>query len=187
MWNWVVRARRGRVWESGGYEQVGGASRLTFDFPERVDGVSFNPAIIRMFGVCEILLNAEEALHPIFLDSRLSSLIPSREDVKASIWPVLRGTGLGVVLGLIPGVTNAATSFLAYVFEKKMSKHPELFGTGIIEGVAGPETANNAHANASFIPLLALGIPATPGLAVIMGGFIINGLVPGPLLFRDPA
>jgi putative tricarboxylic transport membrane protein len=183
----LMMAALGLILAIVGIDPIGGAPRFTFDFPELLDGVGFIPVIMGMFGVSEILLNAEEALPPIFLDSKLSTLIPSKEDVKASVWPVLRGTGLGVVLGLIPGVTNAATSFLAYVFEKKMSKHPEQFGTGVIEGVAGPETANNAHANASFIPLLTLGIPATPGIAVIMGGFIINGLVPGPLLFRDHA
>jgi putative tricarboxylic transport membrane protein len=183
----LMMAAFGLLLSMVGMDPIRGLPRFTFDFTELMDGVGFIPVIMGLFGVGEILMNAEEALPPVFLDSRLSSLIPSKEDIKASIWPVIRGSGLGVVLGLIPGVTNAATSFLSYVFEKKMSKYPEKFGTGVIEGVAGPETANNAHANASFIPLLTLGVPATPGIAVIMGGFIMNGLVPGPLLFRDHA
>lgn len=170
-----------------GMDPIRGLPRYTFDFPELMEGVGFIPVVMGFFGVGEILVNAEERLRPVALTGKLKSLIPSREDVRASVGPVARGTALGFVLGLIPGVTNAATSFLSYVLEKKVSKYPEKFGTGVIEGVAGPETANNAHANAAFIPLLTLGVPSSPGVAVLMGGFIMNGLIPGPLLFRDHA
>lgn len=170
-----------------GMDPFRGLPRYTFDFPELMEGVGFIPVVMGFFGVGEILVNAEERLRPVALTGKLKSLIPSREDVRASVGPVARGTALGFVLGLIPEVTNAATSFLSYVLEKKVSKYPERFGTGVIEGVAGPETANNAHANAAFIPLLTLGVPSSPGVAVLMGGFIMNGLIPGPLLFRDHA
>ncbi len=170
-----------------GMDPIRGLPRYTFDYMELMDGLGFIPVVMGLFGVGEILLNAEKALPPISMTGRLSSLMPSRKDVRASVGPVARGTVLGFFLGLVPGVTNAATSFLSYVVEKKVSKYPEKFGTGVIEGVAGPETANNAHANAAFIPLLTLGVPASPGVAVLMGGFIMNGLAPGPLLFKDHA
>ncbi len=105
--------------------------------------------------------------------------------MKTSAWSIGRGTAIGFLLGLVPGMTGTASSVLAYVAERKSSKHPEKFGTGMIEGVAGPETANNAHANAALIPLFTMGIPASPSVAVLMGAFMMNGLVPGPLLFKS--
>jgi putative tricarboxylic transport membrane protein len=98
---------------------------------------------------------------------------------------MLRGSIIGTMLGLIPGMTNSATSFLSYIAEKKSSRYPEKFGSGVIEGVVGPETANNAHANGALIPLFTLGIPASPTVAVIMGAFMMHGLIPGPFLFKE--
>ncbi len=167
-----------------GMDPVQGLPRFTFDQMELMDGLGFIPVVMGLFGVGEILLNAEQALRPI-LDAKMSSLIPTRKDVADSTWPVIRGTVLGFFLGLIPGVTNSATSFMSYAVEKKVSKHPERFGTGVIAGIAGPETANNAHANAALIPLFTLGIPASPSIAVLMGAFMMNGLIPGPFLFKE--
>jgi putative tricarboxylic transport membrane protein len=105
--------------------------------------------------------------------------------VRDSVKPVIRGTLIGTVLGIIPGLIPPVSSFLSYAIERRASKTPEKFGTGMIEAVVGPETANNSHASAAMIPLLTLGIPTNPVMAVILGAFIINGLAPGPLLFQQ--
>ncbi len=115
----------------------------------------------------------------------MSSLIPTRQDIRDSVGPILRGSVIGTLLGLVPGMTGSASSFLSYIAERKVSRHPERFGSGVIEGVAGPETANNAHANGALIPLFTLGIPASPTVAVIMGAFMMHGLIPGPFLFKE--
>ncbi len=167
-----------------GMDPVQGSPRYTFDQVELLDGVGFVPLIMGLFGVGEILLNAEHALRPVF-ETKMSSLILTRKDARDSAWPIARGTAIGFLAGLIPGITGAAAAFMAYIAEKKLSKHPEMFGAGAIEGVAGPETANNSHANAAMIPLFTLGIPASPSVAVLMGAFMMNGLIPGPFLFRE--
>ena len=128
----------------------------------------------------------EKKSAPVFV-SKVSSLIPSLKDFRDSIGAIFRGSAIGTLLGLVPGMTGSASSFLSYIAEKKISKHPDLFGTGLIEGVAGPETANNAHANGAIIPLFTLGIPASPTVAVIMGAFMMHGLIPGPMLFKEHA
>ena len=114
-----------------------------------------------------------------------ASLMPTREECGTRIGAILRGTGVGFFLGLIPGVGAIVPTFMAYVLEKRVSKTPERFGKGAIEGVASAETANNAYANAAMMPLLALGIPSSPTIAVLMGAFIINGITPGPFLFTE--
>mgnify|MGYP005853910841 CR=1 FL=1 len=167
-----------------GIDPVHGLPRFTFGRMELMDGISFVPVIMGLFGLGEILLNAERALKPTFV-SKMNSLIPSAQDARDSVSPILRGTAIGFALGLIPGMTGTASSFLSYIAEKKASKHPEKFGTGAIEGVAGPETANNAHAIGALVPLFAVGIPASPTVAVLMGAFIMNGLIPGPYLFKE--
>jgi putative tricarboxylic transport membrane protein len=113
--------------------------------------------------------------------------VPARDDVRRSAMPIVRGTGIGFALGLIPGVGAVVPTVLSYIVEKRLSKTPQRFGEGMIEGVAGPETANNAYANAALIPLFTLGIPGSPTVAVIMGAFMMKGIVPGPFLFRDHA
>jgi putative tricarboxylic transport membrane protein len=105
--------------------------------------------------------------------------------VRSSVGPALRGTVIGFFLGLLPGMAVAVSSFVSYIVEKRVSRHPEKFGTGIVEGIAGPETANNAHANSAMIPLFTLGIPSAPVMAVLMAAFVINGLQPGPQLFQS--
>jgi putative tricarboxylic transport membrane protein len=105
--------------------------------------------------------------------------------MRRAVAPILRGTGIGVLLGPIPGIGTMVPTFISYAAEKRLSTTPEKFGTGMIEGVAGPETANNAYANAAMIPLFTLGIPASPTLAILMGALMMNGLLPGPLLFQD--
>ncbi len=167
-----------------GMDPVRALPRFTFGSMELMDGIGFVPVIMGLFGVGEILLNAEKPFAQMVL-AKMSTLIPTRQDVLDSIGPIARGSLIGTILGLVPGMTNSASSFLSYIAEKKSSNHPERFGTGMLAGVAGPETANNAHANGSLIPLFTLGIPASPTVAIIMGAFMMHGLIPGPLLFKD--
>jgi putative tricarboxylic transport membrane protein len=169
-----------------GIDPIRGSPRFTFGRVELMDGIGFVPVIMGLFGMAEILKNAEMPFAQTVL-AKMSTLIPTRKDVRDSIGPILRGSFIGTALGLVPGITNSASSFLAYSAEKKISKHPEQFGTGMIAGVAGPETANNAHANGALIPLFTLGIPSSPTIAVIMGAFLMHGLIPGPLLFKEHA
>ena len=167
-----------------GIDPVRGAPRFTFDIPELYDGLGFVPVVMGLFGVAEILLVIETPFRQV-IDTKIKGLWPSREEWKRSSGAIGRGTLIGFVLGLIPGVGAVIPTFMAYIAEKRLSKHPEKFGTGVIEGVAAPESANNAYANASMIPLLVLGVPSSPTIAIIMGAFIINGLTPGPFLFKE--
>jgi putative tricarboxylic transport membrane protein len=169
-----------------GMDPTRGSPRFTFGLTELLDGVGFIPVIMGLFGVAEVFENLQEEGQQV-IETTLSSLVPTREDLRVSRWSIARGTVVGFLLGLVPGMTGTASSVLAYVAERKSSKYPEKFGTGVIEGVAGPETANNAHANAALIPLFTMGIPASPSVAVLMGAFMMNGLIPGPLLFKEHA
>ncbi len=165
-----------------GMDPAIGIPRFTFGRIELMDGISFVPVVMGLFGLSEIFENLENPARKVFQTS-MKSLIPSMQDTKDCIGPVARGTVLGFLLGLIPGTTQALASFLSYTTEVKVSKSPERFGHGAIEGVAGPETANNSHANAALIPLFTLGIPGSPSIAILLGAFMMNGLAPGPLLF----
>ena len=180
----MISAILGLMLGTVGMDPAQGVPRFTFGSMELMDGIGFVPVIMGLFGVSEVLANAEEEWKPI-VTAKMSSLWPTIQDLKDSFWPICRGSGIGFVLGLIPGMTGSACSFSAYITEKKLSRHPEKFGTGMIAGVAGPETANNAHANASYIPLFTLGIPGSATVAILMGAFMMNGLVPGPFLFKD--
>jgi len=167
-----------------GIDPVRGAPRFTFGIADLYDGVGFIPVVMGLFGIGEILVTAETPFRQV-VATNLRSLLPSREEWRRSMGAIGRGTAVGFFLGLIPGVGAIIPTFMAYILEKRVSKTPERFGQGAIEGVAAPETANNAYANAAMIPLLALGIPSSPTIAVLMGAFIINGLTPGPFLFKE--
>ena len=167
-----------------GVDPVRGAPRFTFGLEELYDGIGFVPVVMGLFGVAELLLAAERR-HSHMVQAELKSWLPTRQECKASAGAIGRGSVIGFVLGLIPGVGAIVPTFMAYVLEKRVSKTPERFGKGAIEGVASAETANNAYANASMVPLLALGIPSSPTIAVLMGAFIINGITPGPFLFQE--
>lgn len=167
-----------------GLDPVRGAPRFTFGMLELYDGLNFIPVVMGLFGIGEILATAEKPYREV-IRTNLKGLIPSRDEWRRSMGAIWRGTGLGFFLGLIPGVGAIIPTFMSYILEKRLSKHPEQFGTGVIEGVAGPETANNSYANGAMVPLLTLGIPSSPTIAVLMGAFIINGLTPGPLLFQE--
>ncbi len=167
-----------------GIDPVRGAPRFTAGIPELFDGIGFIPVAMGLFGIAELLLAAEQR-ETHMVKATLTNLWPKGDEVRPTIMAIIRGTGIGFVLGLIPGVGAVIPTFMSYVMEKRLSKHPERFGNGAIEGVAAPETANNAYANASMIPLFALGVPSSPTIAVLMGAFIINGLTPGPFLFQE--
>jgi putative tricarboxylic transport membrane protein len=167
-----------------GIDPVRGAPRFSFDVPDLYDGIGFIPVVMGLFGIAEILIAAEQPVLKA-MKTNLARLLPTREEWKSSFGAIWRGTGIGFVLGLIPGIGSIVPTFMAYVAEKRLSKTPERFGNGAIEGVAAPESANNSYANAAMIPFLTLGIPSSPTIAVLMGAFIINGITPGPFLFTE--
>ena len=167
-----------------GLDSVTGQLRLTFGFTELLTGFDFLIAVIGLFGIGELLANVERRASPDFAPE-IGRMWLSRADARDSAGAVLRGTAIGFLLGLVPGLGSMVPTFLSYAVEKKLSPTPERFGTGMIQGVAGPETANNAYANAALIPLFTLGIPSSPTIAVLMGAFMVNGLVPGPTLFTE--
>jgi len=157
-----------------------GAPRMTLDIPELGDGIGFVPIAIGMFGVAELAVTLGRPQDRTLLDVKLHQLWPTREEITACIPAMLRGTALGSVLGVLPGGGAALSSFAAYGLEKKVSRTPERFGRGAIEGVAAPEAANNAGAQTSFIPLLTLGIPGNAIMALMIGAMMIQGIQPGP-------
>jgi putative tricarboxylic transport membrane protein len=168
-----------------GIDQITAQARLTFDRPELLDGIGLVPIVMGLFGVAEILSNLERVLKREVIAARIGSLMPSRADWVASWWPMARGTVLGFFLGVLPGGGAVIASFASYGIEKRLSKTPERFGKGAIEGVAGPEAANNAAAGGAFIPLLTLGIPPNVVMALLLGAFIVHGLQPGPLMMTQ--
>ncbi|HTE79528.1 MAG TPA: tripartite tricarboxylate transporter permease [Reyranella sp.] len=167
-----------------GLDPVRGAPRFTFGMPELYDGIGFIPVVMGLFGIGELLIAAERR-ETRMIEADLKKWNPTKEEWRASAGAIGRGTVVGFALGLIPGVGSIVPTFMAYVLEKRVSKTPERFGNGAIEGVASAETANNAYANAAMVPLLALGVPSSPTIAVLMGAFIVNGITPGPFLFTE--
>lgn len=157
-----------------------GQQRFTFGVPELSDGIGFVPVAMGMFGIAEIILNLERPESRSVLTTKVGSLFLTREEFKRATPSVLRGTVIGSVLGILPGGGAALAAFGAYMLERKVSRGRHEFGTGAIEGVAGPEAANNAAAQTSFIPLLTLGIPANAVMALMVGALIIQGIQPGP-------
>jgi putative tricarboxylic transport membrane protein len=157
-----------------------GVGRMTFDVPELSDGMGFAVVAMGVFGFSEIIRNLEKPTSREFVMSKISGLMPTVADLKASAPAIGRGTIIGSLLGILPGGGAVIASFAAYTFEKKISKDPSRFGRGAIEGVAAPESANNAAAQTSFIPLLTLGIPPNAVMALMVGAMTIHGIVPGP-------
>ena len=162
-----------------------GTQRYTFDLPELSDGIGFVIVAMGMFGIGEIVANLQHENTRDVSIKEVKGLWPTKEDFLRSIAPTLRGTALGSILGILPGGGAALASFGAYALEKKVSKNRHEFGKGAIEGVAAPEAANNAGAQMSFIPMLTLGIPANPVMALMIGAMIIQGIQPGPSVMTE--
>ena len=157
-----------------------GEERLTFGMPNVVDGIDFAVLAMGIFGFAEILRNLENPEVRDVARTAIGRMLPTREDVRRCVKPVLRGTFVGGLLGILPGNGAVLGPFASYTLEKKLSKRPQEFGSGAIEGVAGPESANNAGAQTSFIPLLTLGIPPNAVMALMVGAMTIHGIIPGP-------
>ena len=157
-----------------------GVARYSFNLPELIDGIGIGTVAMGMFGFSEIIRNLEQGEEREVFTKSIEGLLPNWKDIKQAAPAVLRGTVLGSALGILPGGGPVLGSFSAYTLEKKLAKDPSRFGKGAIEGVAGPESANNAAAQTSFIPLLTLGIPSNPVMALMIGAMIIHGIQPGP-------
>ena len=168
-----------------GTDITSGSERYTFDLPKLADGIDFVIVAMGIFGVGEIIANLENESKRELITKRVTGLMPTREDWRRIRWPILRGTLLGSILVILPGGGAMLASFGAYSLEKKVSPNSAEFGKGAIEGVAAPEAANNAGAQTSFIPMLTLGIPSNPVMALMIGAMIIQGIQPGPSVMTD--
>jgi TctA family transporter len=162
-----------------------GTRRMTLGLPDLFDGMGFVVVAMGLFGIAEILRNINGSDSRALVADKLDKPWPSGEDMRRSAWPILRGTGLGSILGVLPGGGAILSSFAAYAFEKRIARDPSRFGRGAIEGVAAPEAANNAGAQTSFIPMLTLGIPANAVMALMAGALMLRGIPPGPTLIDD--
>jgi putative tricarboxylic transport membrane protein len=168
-----------------GYDQLTGLPRFTFGRPDLGNGLNFVAVAIGLFGISEILLSLEDAQQIKPMKPRLRELLPRVKDLRASAGPIARGSLIGFVFGIVPGVSHVTSTFISYVIEKKLSRRPEEFGHGAIAGVAGPETANNATTGSALIPLLVLGIPAIPSTAILLTALTIHGVQAGPLMMSE--
>ena len=168
-----------------GIDPMTGFFRFSYGLVELGDGIGVVPVAVGLFGLSEILLTAGQPTATEIKKPRLKDLLPSREEWHDSIWPIGRGTVLGFLIGIIPGSAHIIASFVSYAVEKRLSKHPERFGHGAIEGVAGPESANNSATSGAFVPMLALGVPSGPIPAVMIAAMMVHGISPGPLLITQ--
>jgi putative tricarboxylic transport membrane protein len=186
LWKGLVVLGLGLALGTVGMEQVSGKSRYVFGILVLMQGIDIVPVAMGLFGVAEVLCVAEQQGGlPQITRVRFRELFPSREEWRRAVGPILRGTGLGFLFGLIPGPAAVLSTFGAYNLERRLSKHPEEFGKGAIEGVAGPETANNAATAAAMAPLMSLGLPFAPPAALLLAALMMQGVRPGPLLISD--
>ena len=168
-----------------GIDVMSGYTRFSFGVVELGDGVGIVPVAVGLFGVSEILLASGTEIRRDVRRPRLRDLVPSREELRLSAGPIARGSVLGFLIGIIPGSAHIISSFVSYGIERRISKHPERFGQGAVEGVAGPESANNAAASGAFVPMMALGIPTSPVTAVMIAAIMVHGVLPGPMLIQE--
>ncbi len=181
----IIMAALGVSLSQVGLDMVTAHSRFTFGIMELEKGFGLIPLVMGLFGIAEILTNLEESASFEIFKGKIEGLLPNAKDWMDSIGAIVRGTFLGFFLGVLPGGGSVVSSFVSYAVEKRFSKQPEKFGTGAIEGVAGPESANNSAAIGAFIPLFALGIPPNAVMALLLGALMIHGLHPGPLLINE--
>ncbi|OGQ81882.1 MAG: transporter [Deltaproteobacteria bacterium RIFCSPLOWO2_12_FULL_60_19] len=168
-----------------GIDTMTGFFRFHYGLVELGDGIGIVPVAVGLFGLSEILLTAGQEKPPEVIKPKLRDLLPSRAEWRDSAWPIARGTFLGFLIGIIPGSAHIISSFVSYAVERRVSKHPERFGHGAIEGVAGPESANNSATSGAFVPMLALGVPSGPIPAVMLAALMVHGMSPGPLLIQQ--
>ena len=170
-----------------GIDQMSGYFRFAYGVTELGDGIGVVPVAVGLFGLAEILLTAGQKQPPEVIRPRLRELLPSRQEWREAHLPIWRGTGLGFLIGIIPGSAHVISTFVSYAIERKVSKRPEAFGKGAVAGVAGPEAANNAATSGAFVPMLALGVPGAPVAALLLAAMMVHGVTPGPLLIQqDP-
>ena len=181
----LAMAALGLLFGMIGIDPMTGFFRFSYGLVELGDGIGVVPAAVGLFGLSEILLTAGQPTVPAVIKPRLRELLPSREEWRDSLWPIGRGTVMGFLIGIIPGSAHIISSFVSYAVERRLSKHPERFGHGAIEGVAGPESANNSATSGAFVPMLALGVPSGPIPAVMIAAMMVHGISPGPLLITQ--
>lgn len=183
----LMMAVFGLILGAVGVDLATGVPRFTFGISELEDGIGLAPVAMGLFGVGEVLTNIEESLEEKrqLLVKKVKGLLPTLQDWKDSSIAIIQGTGIGFFIGLIPGGNAIIASIASYALQKRISRHPEKVGTGVIEGVAAPEAANNAATGSAFIPLLTFGIPTSPVMALLLAGFMIHGIIPGPLLIKN--
>jgi putative tricarboxylic transport membrane protein len=181
----LMMAALGLLLGTIGTHSMSGFTRFTYGVNEFTDGLGVAPIAMGLFGIGEILINLENISQVDVLKDRISHLYPSLKDWAASKWAIARGSIIGFCLGILPGGGAVVASFLSYAVEKKISKHPETFGTGAIEGVAGPESANNAASGSALIPLLSLGFPPNVAMAMLFSALLVHGIRPGPFMITQ--
>ena len=182
----IIGTFLGLLIASPGMDAFSGLPRLTFGLTGLMGGIDFITVAVGLFGIGEVLYNAEQIMKLEFVTEKIKikEVWPNREEWRRSVMPITRGTIIGFIIGVLPGAGGTIASFISYATEKRMSKHPEEFGRGAIEGVAGPESANNSSTGGAMVPLLTLGIPGSGTTAIMLGALMMFGLQPGPLLFQ---
>jgi putative tricarboxylic transport membrane protein len=168
-----------------GTDPISGHERFTYGSLTLGDGLGLVPIAMGLFGIAEVLDNLGKSLRGEVYRREIKGLMPNRQDWKDSLWPIIRGSVVGFFIGILPGPSGAMSSFASYAMEKRLSRHPEKFGKGAIEGVAGPESANNSATAGAFIPLLSLGLPSNIVMALFVGALLIHGVQPGPLFMKN--
>ena len=181
----LAMAALGLFFGTIGIDLMSGFFRFQYGLVELGDGIGIVPVAVGLFGISEILLTAGQKTPPAVQRPKLRDLLPSRSEWRRAFGPIGRGTALGFVIGIVPGSAHIISSFVSYAIERRISKHPERFGKGAVEGVAGPESANNAAACGAFVPMLALGVPSGPIPAVMLAALMVHGIAPGPLLMEQ--
>lgn len=176
----------GLAFSTVGTDQLLGTERFTFHITDLGQGIQFLPVAMGLFGIAEVMLaTVENDDFGEMIKIKMRDLLPTRNELKRSAAPIFRGSILGFFIGLLPGPSPVISTFVSYLTEKKLSKNPEEFGKGAIEGVAGPEAANNAAVGGAYVPLMALGVPFTPAMAVVVGALMLHGITPGPTMMTD--
>jgi putative tricarboxylic transport membrane protein len=181
----LVMAILGLLLGTIGTDPISGQERFTYGSLTLGDGLGLVPVAMGLFGIAEVLDNLSARRQGEVYEREISGLLPSRKDWQQSFWPIVRGSIVGFFIGILPGPSGAMSSFTSYAIEKRLSRHREAFGRGAIEGVAGPESANNAATAGAFIPLLSLGFPSHIVMALFMGALLIHGVQPGPLFIKN--